>query len=137
MRVRPVARWRVDGLTFVIDAAGTQIADATPADDGLPLVIGDGAADDAQSVILALKDYPVLSQGLAALSRIGDRRWDMIYETGLRVSLPETGMAVALENLSRAQSEKQLLDRDLVSIDMRVAGLMALRLAQRQQEPEH
>lgn len=136
--VVPVARWRVDGVTFVIDASGNQIADATIADDGLPLVIGDGAANDALAIIQALKNYPVLGRGLAALSRIGDRRWDMIYETGLRVRLPERGLGAALENLNRAQGEKQLLDRDLVSIDLRVAGLMALRPAQRQQqEPEH
>ncbi len=129
--VVPVARWRVDGVTFVIDGAGVQIADASIADDNLPLIIGDGAADDAQVIIRALERFPVLLDGLLATSRIGDRRWDLIYETGLRVQLPEKGLGQALQNLNSAQSEQQLLDRDLVLIDMRVAGLMALRLAQR------
>ncbi len=131
--VAPIARWRVDGVTFVIDAAGVQIADATTADDNLPLIIGDGAADDAQVIIQALESFPVLKQGLLATSRIGDRRWDLIYQTGLRVQLPENGLSTALQSLSNAQNEQQLLDRDLVLIDMRVAGLMALRLAERKE----
>lgn len=131
--VAPIARWRVDGVTFVIDAAGVQIADATVADESLPLIIGDGAADDAQVIIQALESFPVLKQGLLATSRIGDRRWDLIYETGLRVQLPENGLSAALQGLSKAQSEQQLLDRDLVLIDMRVAGLVALRPAERKE----
>ncbi|HHB83806.1 MAG TPA: FtsQ-type POTRA domain-containing protein, partial [Devosia sp.] len=94
--VTPVARWRVDGVTFVVDGSGRQIADASVADEALPLVIGEGAADNAQMMILALERRPVLLDGLLALSRIGERRWDMIYETGLRVQLPETGLGQAL-----------------------------------------
>ncbi len=127
--VVPVARWRVDGVTFVIDGAGVQISDAGPADDNLPLVIGDGAADDALVMIRALERFPALSDGLIALSRIADRRWDMIYETGLRVQLPESGLGKALMQLDRAQQQDRLLERDLVLIDMRVAGMLALRPA--------
>ncbi len=129
--VTPVARWRIDGVTFVIDAAGNQIADASPLDEALPLVIGDGAADDAQAMIKALELYPDLKRDLVALSRIGDRRWDLIYQTGLRIRLPEKGVDEALVQLQNAQAGDRLLDRDLVLIDMRVAGQMALRLARR------
>ncbi len=131
--VVPVARWRVDGVTFVIDGDGTQIAAAGPADESLPLVIGDGAADDAMAMIDALDGYPVLGEGLLALSRIADRRWDLIYDSGLRVKLPENGVGQALWQLNRAQQTSQILDRDLAVIDMRVAGIMALRLVERDQ----
>ncbi|VAW18865.1 hypothetical protein MNBD_ALPHA12-2325 [hydrothermal vent metagenome] len=129
--VTPVARWRIDGVTFVIDGNGNQIANATSADDNLPLVIGDGAANNAKAMIETLKAYPDLSKGLAALSRIGDRRWDLIYNNGLRIRLPEKGLGEALVQLEDAQIKDQLLERDLVLIDMRVAGQMALRLAKR------
>jgi cell division protein FtsQ len=62
-----------------------------------------------------------------ALSRIADRRWDMIYETGLRVQLPELGVARALRNLVMYQDDYQLLDRDITVIDLRVDNLVALR----------
>ena len=123
----PVARWRVDGITFLIDGAGTQIGEDGGAYGNLPLVIGDGAADDAQVMIRALNAHPELKQGLMALSRIADRRWDLIYDTALRVQLPEQGVAQALGKLVMYQNQYQLLDRDLSVIDLRVDSIVAVR----------
>jgi cell division protein FtsQ len=123
----PVARWRVDGITFVVDATGEQIGEDKGAYGELPLVVGDGASDDALVMIRALDQYPSLKEGLVALSRIADRRWDLIYDTGLRVQLPELGVARALRNLVMYQTDYQLLDRDVNLIDLRVANLVAVR----------
>lgn len=131
----PVARWRVDGITFVIDSTGAQIGEDGGAYGDLPLVIGDGAADDALVMIRVLENFPHLQKGLVALSRIGDRRWDMIYDTGLRVQLPEHGVAQALSKLSNYQSEYQLLDRDVSVIDLRVDSVVAVRPTKRE-DPE-
>ncbi|MBO9587521.1 FtsQ-type POTRA domain-containing protein [Devosia sp.] len=128
----PVARWRVDGITFVIDSAGAQIGEDGGAYGDLPLVIGDGAADDALVMIRALSHVPQLQDGLVALSRIADRRWDMIYDTGLRIQLPEQGVAQALVKLAAYQSEYQLLQRDLDVIDLRVDSIVAVRPTKRE-----
>ncbi len=124
---RPIARWRVDGITYVVDAEGTQIAEDLGDYRELPLVVGDGAADDAMAMIVALDRHPTLQSGLAALSRIGDRRWDLIYYSGLRVQLPEVGVAQALDQLELYQSDYALLDRDVMLIDLRVPGMVALK----------
>jgi cell division protein FtsQ len=124
---QPVARWRVDGVTFVVDARGEQIGDAGTAYSELPLVIGDGAAGNALVMIRNLGRHPDLRQHLAALSRIGNRRWDMIYDTGLRVQLPEQGVAQALDRLDTYQRDYALLDRDVVQIDLRVPSMVAVR----------
>ncbi len=124
----PVARWRTgDGQTFIIDAAGSRIGTALPLDDKLPLVIGDGAADDASVIIRALQRYPDIYVGLAAVSRLADRRWDLIYKSGLRVQLPETGIAQALATLDGYQRDYRLLDRDLSQVDLRVSGMLVVR----------
>ncbi|KFL28997.1 hypothetical protein JP75_23655 [Devosia riboflavina] len=128
----PVARWRVDGITFVIDSSGAQIGEDGGAYSDLPLVIGDGAADDALVMIRALSHVPQLQEGLVALSRIADRRWDMIYDTGLRIQLPEQGVAQALVKLAAYQSEYQLLQRDLDVIDLRVDSVVAVRPTKRE-----
>ncbi len=122
-----VARWRVDGVTFLIDGRGEQIGEDGGAYGDLPLVIGDGAADDALVMIRALNMVPSLQDGLIALSRIADRRWDLIYDTGLRVQLPEQGVAQALRRLVSYQSEYQLLDRDVSIIDLRLDNIVAIR----------
>ncbi|WP_108396552.1 cell division protein FtsQ/DivIB [Devosia submarina] len=124
---KPVARWRVDGITFLVDAKGEQIGEDRGAYGELPLVVGDGASDDALVMIRALDQYPSLKEGLVALSRIADRRWDLIYDTGLRVQLPELGVARALRNLVMYQDHYQLLDRDVNLVDLRVANLVAVR----------
>ncbi|WP_052715786.1 cell division protein FtsQ/DivIB [Devosia chinhatensis] len=122
-----VARWRVDGVTFLIDGRGEQIGEDGGAYGELPLVIGDGAADDALVMIRALDMVPQLQDGLVALSRIADRRWDMIYDTGLRVQLPEQGVAQALQRLVAYQNDYQLLDRDVAIIDLRIDTVVAIR----------
>ncbi len=122
----PMARWKIGDKTWVVDEDGSPIV----ADDGsfraLPLVVGEGAANDAQLMIHALDKYPALTEDLAALSRIGDRRWDLIFYSGLRVELPENGVAQALDQLNMYQQQDQLLDRDVTVIDMRVSGMLSL-----------
>jgi cell division protein FtsQ len=130
----PVARWRVDGITFVVDGTGEQIGEDKGAYGELPLVVGDGANDDALAMIRALDQFPSLKDNLVALSRIADRRWDLIYDTGLRVQLPELGVARALHNLVMYQDEFQLLDRDVTIIDLRVPSLVAVRPTKTEEE---
>jgi cell division protein FtsQ len=83
-------------------------------------------------MIRALQNFPQLQSGLVALSRIADRRWDMIYDTGLRVQLPEQGVAQALSKLAAYQSQYQLLDRDVTVIDLRVDSVVAVRPTKRE-----
>lgn len=124
----PVARWRVDGVTFLIDAAGEQLAaiDAASGHD-LPLAIGDGAADDAMTLIGVMADHPLLADRLIAMSRIADRRWDLIYDNGLRIMLPEAGVGEAMALIEQLDADHTLLSRDLEIIDLRVSGELALR----------
>ncbi len=124
----PMARWRIGDATYLVDETGSPVAK----DDGsfreLPLVVGEGAADDAMVMIRMLDRYPGITDGLAALSRIADRRWDLIFYSGLRVQLPENGVAQALMQLDMYQQDNQLLDRDVTVIDMRVPGMVSLKL---------
>lgn len=127
----PVARWRVDGVTFAIDATGAQLAVLNGAGADLPLVIGDGAADDAAAIITIIDHHPLLQRRLLAISRIADRRWDLIYDNGLRIMLPETGIEATVELIERLDADHALLARDLAIIDLRVPDRLAVRPADR------
>lgn len=122
----PVLRWRVGKTTWLIDERGDKIGTDIASYTDLPLVIGQGAADDAVPMVRLLSRHTKVNDGLAALSRIGDRRWDLIYRNGLRVQLPETGVAQALDRLDSYQQDYALLDRDVTQIDLRVPGLVTL-----------
>lgn len=124
---QPILRWRMGDATYLVDNSGTAIARDTGVHTDLPLVVGPGAADDALIMINSLSRHEILKKDLAALSRIGDRRWDLIYYTGLRVQLPEQGVAQALDALDKYQREYALLDRDVTLIDLRVPGLVSLK----------
>jgi cell division protein FtsQ len=128
----PVLRWRMGDSAWLVDGNGAPIAKDPGYYTDLPLVVGDGAADDAIIMINTLNRYPALKRDLAALSRIGDRRWDLIYYTGLRVQLPEQGVAQALAQLDHYQRDYKLLDRDVTQIDLRVQGLVAMKPAVRE-----
>lgn len=123
----PAARWRIDGLTMLIDANGRPIAPAGFENGDLTLVIGEGAGDDALAMITLMQRFPDLTADLAALSRIADRRWDLIYYSGLRVQLPEQGVVGALNRLNAYHRDHLMLDRDVDLIDMRIPQYVAVR----------
>ncbi len=133
IEVEPVARWNVGGETFYIDKAGKKLALKTNGgNEDLPLIIGQGAADDAFILINALKQYEAINEDLVALSRIADRRWDLIYKNGLRVQLPEFGMEQALRQLEDYQIEYSIFDKDISIIDLRISNSIAVRLNKRE-----
>lgn len=123
----PVVRWRVGDTTWLLDQRGKKIGTDIASYTDLPLVIGQGAADDSVAMVRVFDRFPDLKDDLAALSRIGDRRWDLIYRNGLRVQLPESGVAQALGRLEMYQRDYALLDRDVTLIDLRVPGLLTLQ----------
>lgn len=124
---QPMARWRMDGVTAIIDRTGQRIGVADEMDGQLPLIVGNGAGDDAVIILKALELYPEIATGIVALSRLADRRWDMIYKSGLRVRLPESGVAQALKSLNIYQVQDQILERDLSIVDLRVHGVLSVR----------
>ncbi len=58
-----MARWRIGDATYLVDEIGGAVA----RDDGsfreLPLVVGEGAADDAMVMIRSLDRYPAITRG--------------------------------------------------------------------------
>ncbi|MGJ8528154.1 cell division protein FtsQ/DivIB [Maritalea sp.] len=128
---KPVAIWIVDGVNFAIDQNGNRIAPIETPIEGLPMFIGDGAADDVPAFITMLNKFPALTEGLLASSRIGDRRWDLIYDFGLRIMLPETGVEQALTQIAQLETEQQLFARDIEVLDMRIADYLAVRVVDR------
>ena len=133
----PIALWRISGETFYIDAKGNKLSPAQDeVDNILPLVIGLGAAQNANIIINALNDYPLLNSSLIAYSKIANRRWDLLYDNGLRVQLPETGLREALDRLNQYQAKYKLLDRDINLIDLRIANSLVTRLVNENEDEE-
>ena len=65
---------------------------------------------------------------LRALTRRGERRWDMVLDRGQVLQLPEKAPVRALERTLALQAAMDLLDRDVAVVDMRNPGRLTVRM---------
>jgi cell division protein FtsQ len=96
---KPAALWQSQGELALIDSDGV-VLDRVPVDrmPDLPLLIGPGANGQAQELASLMADVPTLKPQLASATWVGGRRWDLNFQSGETVALPE-GDAAARQAL--------------------------------------
>ncbi|WP_239478668.1 cell division protein FtsQ/DivIB [Lichenicola cladoniae] len=130
---RPFAVWQNQGRFVLIDRKGQMVADQgmngkdAEAFAQLPLVVGAGAPQAAETLITALDAEPLVHAHVVAAVRVGLRRWNLTLRNGCDVLLPEGEEAAALHRLAQLQSSQQLLIRPLAAIDMRLPDRLVIR----------
>jgi cell division protein FtsQ len=127
----PAALWQNEGRLALIDSQGV-VLDRVPVDKmpDLPLLIGAGANTEEEELGRLMAAVPTLRPQLASATWVGGRRWDLNFQSGETVALPEgeeTAKA-ALTKFARLDKETGLLGRSIVRFDMRVPGKMIVRL---------
>lgn len=127
---RPVAVWRhVDGLRL-IDAEGvmTGMIEARADRPDLPLIAGDGAMDNIGEALALFHATGPVSDRVRGLVRMGERRWDIVMDGGLRILLPTENPVAALDRVIALHAAQDMLSRDLAAVDMRNGDRPTLRL---------
>jgi cell division protein FtsQ len=128
---KPAALWQSQGQLALIDSEGV-VLDRVPVDrmPDLPLLIGPGANGQEQELSGLMANVPTLKPQLASATWVGGRRWDLNFQSGETVSLPEGYQAarVALDKFAKADKQNGLLGRGMVRFDLRVPGKMIVRL---------
>jgi len=133
---QPIARWKNQEKTIVIDAQGQELTAAVPEQfASLPLVVGNAAPEQTQSLLSLLHEYPVVSRVLKAAVRVGERRWNLYLHPNLLIRLPELQTHVALEKLTKLIEEQKVLDRNVVAVDLRFPDRMVIEPGQQPAEP--
>jgi cell division protein FtsQ len=134
----PSALWQDRQRLALIDAEGV-VLDRVRVDEmpDLPLVIGPGANARAGELKAVMADAPTLQVQLASATWVGGRRWDLSFQSGETVALPEGTSAAreALARFAKADRSTGLLGRGLVRFDLRVPGKMVVRLPRAPGEP--
>ncbi|NHB77082.1 cell division protein FtsQ/DivIB [Rhodobacter calidifons] len=126
----PVAVWRsVDGLTLV-DETGHRVAGLLHRSDraDLPLIAGEGADRATPEALELIAAAGPLIPRLRGLVRMGERRWDMVLDRNQRILLPETNPVQALERLLALDQAQDLMNRDILTVDLRSDHRPTLRL---------
>jgi cell division protein FtsQ len=127
----PFALWQKEGRVYLIAADGIVLEPyANSFEPRLPLVVGRGAEVRAREFLALLARHPALGDQVAASILVGERRWNLRLKNGLDVKLPETDLEQALLNLIGLDRDKQLLSRDVVSIDLRLPDRVTVRLSE-------
>ena len=128
---RPSALWQDRQQLALIDKNGV-VLDRVAIDKmpDLPLVIGPGANAQASQLSRLLASAPTLQPQLASATWVGRRRWDINFQSGETVVLPEGEAAArkAIEKFANLDKSSGLLGRGLLRFDMRVPDKMIVRL---------
>lgn len=132
---KPLAIFQHEGRFSLIDRDGGVIVDDVGAlevrrhFDHLRVLVGEGAPGQAVTLFKMLSVEPELSARVKAASWVGDRRWTLRLDNKVDVLLPETAPLEAWRYLAKMVKEQALLDRAVVTIDLRQAPMrMRLKL---------
>ncbi|MCH8183836.1 MAG: FtsQ-type POTRA domain-containing protein [Proteobacteria bacterium] len=128
----PFALWQVRRRLVLIDRAGeTILRKGLGRFTYLPVVVGEDAPDFAAELIDTLSGQPELLERVDAATRVGLRRWNLRFDNGVDVYLPEDGVAEAWRRLGALQDEQGILDREVAVIDLRLTDRLVVRMTPR------
>lgn len=127
----PHALWQRDGKVLVVAEDGVAIDELR--DErylGLPFVVGEGAQKRLPEFLEMLKTTGDLSRRVKAGVLVAGRRWDFEMTNGVQVKLPEDDPGRAILMLLRLQHDARILDKDIMSVDLRETDRVAVRLTE-------
>lgn len=128
---KPAALWQDGGQLTLVDADGVvldKVAIANMPD--LPLLIGPGANAYSKELGRLMASVPTLQPQLSSATWVGHRRWDLSFQSGEVLALPEGEQMArtALGKFAKADRSNGLLGRGVVRFDLRIPGKMIVRL---------
>jgi cell division protein FtsQ len=128
---QPYALWQRDGRLSVVASDGTAIDEMR--DErfaALPFVVGEGAQKRLREYVGLVSAAGDLGPRIKAGVLVAGRRWTLNMKNGVTVKLPELDPRGALATLARLQRDTRILDKDILWIDLRTPGKVAVRLTE-------
>jgi cell division protein FtsQ len=123
--------WQHGNQLSLIEKNGSVIA---PLRDNkfatLPLFVGLDAEMDAAAITTDFDRWPAIKARVKAFMRVAGRRWDIQLDNGVIVKLPEKDMDRAMALLTSMESKQQVLERDIVSVDLRLTDRTTIQLTE-------
>lgn len=124
---------------MLIDATGVEL-EPVSADKakGLLRLAGPGAGQQAKGLEVLLAAAPALAPKVEAAEWVGNRRWNLTFNTGQLLALPEGEVesASALVKFARLDGQNRLLGGKVLAFDMRTPPRLYLRLPEGVAQPK-
>jgi len=126
----PLALWQKAGRLVAVDEDGVILAsDGLGRFPDLPLIVGDDAPRHTPELLAVMSSGPDLKKRVMAAIRVGQRRWDLQLNSGIRIRLPAENQKQAWETLRKLEQRNEILARDVVVIDLRLPDRLVLQLS--------
>ena len=124
------AIWQNEGSFSVIDKSGAVMGGLSASSfPGLPLVTGEGANLAVADLVNQLEATPALKAKVRASARVGQRRWTLYLDNGVKVVLPEGSIAQALAKAAELDQTQALLSKGITQLDLRQPDEVVIALA--------
>ncbi len=123
----------------LIDATGVELEPVSVAKaKGMLRLAGPGAGKQAKGLEALLAAAPALAPKVEAAEWVGNRRWNLTFETGQLLALPEGEIeaATALVKFARLDGQNRLLGGKVLAFDMRTPPRLYLRLPEDAPKPK-
>ena len=118
---------------MLIDAGGVELEPvAADKAKGMLRLAGPGAGKQAKALESLLAAAPALAPKVEAAEWVGNRRWNLTFDTGQLLALPEGEVeaATALVKFARLDGKNRLLGGKVIAFDMRTPPRLYMRLPQ-------
>lgn len=128
---QPFGLWQKDGVVKIIAADGAPIDELRDAKfANLPFVVGEGANLRIDEFVDLLNEAGDLREKIRAGMLVSQRRWTLKMTSGVEVMLPEVDAKGAIRQLVQLEREGHVIEKDVVSLDLRVPGKLYVRLTE-------
>ncbi len=126
---QPFALWQRNGEVQIVAADGMPIDSFRNAHfANLPFVVGEGANERLGEYLSLLDAMGDLRERVRAGMLVSHRRWTLKTLNGIEIELPENDPASAVATLIDLQRDFHVLDKDILSLDLRQPGRVVARL---------
>ena len=124
---------------LLVDKEGNELEPVNREEaDAYLLIEGPGAQAQVTALDTLLNAAPALKPRVQQAEYVGNRRWNLTFETGQRLALPEgeDRAAAALISFAQADGVYRLIGGEIVSFDMRNSPRMYVRVPGRSEAQE-
>lgn len=127
----PHAALRKPGRLVLIDETGAELEPISQANaKGMLVIAGPGAKTQVEELSELLAAAPAIQPQVAEAEWIGNRRWNLTFDTGQVLALPQGAdkSAGALVSFARLDGVNRLLGGKVATFDMRAPDRIYMRI---------